>query len=192
MKLVYPTIINSNEKSFKAITYFGPCSSKLAKIIIDKNSDLNIAFTTCNKLGKHIRNNKDKTNKGDKSGIYKLKCGSCNKFYIGQTGRTFNTRINEHKQSFLKNKSDSTYSNHLLLENHTFNEDFEVLHVNNKCKKLSFLECLEINKYKDTGLLLNDQTEINNTPLLNLKLRIPRNDNFMSCWFGKYFIFFSL
>jgi hypothetical protein len=32
----------------------------------------------------------------ERSRVYKIKCGRCNFMYIGQTGRSFNTRIREH------------------------------------------------------------------------------------------------
>ena len=77
-------------------------------------------------------------------------------------------RLTEHKRSFLNNKNNSTYSNHLIENQHTFDENFKVLHVENKGKKLNFLESLEINRLKNTDILLNDQLELNHSPLLNL------------------------
>lgn len=132
---------------------------------------LKIAFKTNNSLGRYIKNNKDRTQRKYKSGVYKLTCGSCPKVYIGQTGRNFNKRHLEHKNSYVKNKTDSTYANHLLEEKHSFSDDFDILHLENKGLKLSLLECLEINKYKKSGLLLNDQTEINHSPLLNINFQ---------------------
>ena len=54
-------------------------------------------------------------------GVYSLFCGSGPKRYIGQSGRTFEKCINEHKWSFLLNKTDSNYPNHPVSENHNFN-----------------------------------------------------------------------
>jgi GIY-YIG catalytic domain len=122
--------------------------------------NFNICFKTDNNLCKFIKNNK--------SGVYKLSCGSCHKKYVGQTGRSFKKRISEHKRSFLNQKTDSTYSNHIIEENHDFDENFEILHINSKGTKLNFLEALEINRLKNSENLLNDQTDINNSPLLNL------------------------
>ena len=88
--------------------------------------------------------------------------------YIGQTGRTFKKRYSEHYNSYTKNKNNSTYSNHILAENHSFTDNFEILHVENKSLKLNHLETLEINRFKNSDNLLNDQLDINNSPLLNL------------------------
>lgn len=166
LKSVYPLDVTKNNSKFKCLTYFGPPTEKVSAYL--KKLGLNIAYRTNNSLGKILKNNKDKTDQNNKSGVYKLTCGSCPKIYIGQTGRNFKKRISEHKNSYIKNKTDSTYACHLIEEKHLFNDNFNILHVENKGQRLSLLECLEINKNKKTGNLLNDQIEINNSPLLNL------------------------
>lgn len=95
-------------------------------------------------------------------------CGNCPKTYIGQTGRNFNKRIQEHYSSFVKGKDDSNYSNHLRDCNHQFNFDYEILHTEGKGPLLNLLESLEIGKLKNSGLLLNDQLDLHNSPLLSL------------------------
>ncbi len=40
------------------------------------------------------------------SGVYKVQCGNCDHFYIGQTQRSFKIRFNEH----LKYNSNSNFS----------------------------------------------------------------------------------
>ena len=68
---------------------------------------------------------------------------------MDQPGRTFEKRINKHKRSFLLNKNDFNYVNHLISENHNFNSNFNILHVQNKgniC--LNHLKLLGINKLK--------------------------------------------
>jgi predicted GIY-YIG superfamily endonuclease len=52
-----------------------------------------------------------------KLGIYKLTCPDCEQAYVGQTGRDFRTRFNEHKRSFIHNKT-SKYALHLLEHSH--------------------------------------------------------------------------
>jgi hypothetical protein len=48
-----------------------------------------------------------------------MKCLDCPLKYIGQTGRTFNIRYNEHIHAIRKNNSNSGYSNHILNTWHT-------------------------------------------------------------------------
>lgn len=165
INLVYP-IGKTLKSNYSVLTYVGSPTDKLTQFF--KKQGANITYRTNNSLGKHLKNNKDKNIKNNNSGVYQINCGSCDKVYIGQTGRNFNKRITEHKNNFLKEKTDSTYANHLLSEKHNFNEDFKILHKENKGKKLNLLESLEINKLKNTNLLLNDQLDLNGSPLLNL------------------------
>ena len=40
---------------------------------------------------------KDKEDDGKKAGVvYEIKCGTCDKCYIGETGRSVETRVKEH------------------------------------------------------------------------------------------------
>ena len=43
-----------------------------------------------------------------------------------------------------------------------------MLHLENKSLKLNYLKSMEINKYKKLNILLNDQVDLNDSPLLNL------------------------
>ena len=75
-------------------------------------------------------------------------CSDCPLVYIGRTGRKFEDRIKEHRSSHVNKKSNSTYANHLIQENHNFNDDFKILRMEYKGEKLNAPECLEINRYK--------------------------------------------
>ncbi len=136
--------------------------------------NFNLAFKTINKLSKQIKNNKSKTDILQESGVYKLNCTDCNKVYIGQTGRSFETRIKEHRDDFVRNlkkkKKDpkSNYAKHLLENCHNFNQECKILHVQEKSFKLNALESLGINRLRNTNLLLNDQLDLNDSLLLNL------------------------
>ena len=100
----------------------------------------------------------------------------CNAIYIGQTGRSFNTRIKEHIACWRNQKTEvSNFSDHLLNNNHSFNpkSNIKILHTNSKSKKLNTLENLEIKKS-----LINQENLVNviinicNSPLLdNLQTR---------------------
>ena len=164
--LVYPPPANLPPQKYHVLTYIGSISDQIHKHIKFKNNKL--SFRTNNSLGKYIRNNKSKTVKEEKSGVYQLNCGSCNKIYIGQTGRAFKERIVDHSRSFRLEDGKSEYAEHVLLENHIFDDNFEILHVSNKGLKLNALESLEINKRKFDNILLNDQLDLNSSPLLNL------------------------
>ena len=176
MKKIYPSSIDQQEsKYYFSFDYIDSYSFKISKIF--KKSQKNkicIAYRTNRKLGFYIKNNKTLNNnkKVDKSlrpGVYKLLCGSCNKVYIGKTSRKFKIRIYEHNYDYRYKKLKSNYAKHLLEEGHSFNDNFKVLHFCEKGSRLDTLESLEINRLKNTNTLLNDQLDINESPLLNLK-----------------------
>ena len=164
-QMIFPTSIDRTN-NYKTLTYVGQTSYKIGNFL--KKLNVKIAFKTNNTLSKNIKNNKSKTNITDQSGVYQLTCANCPKTYIGQTGRIFSKRIKEHYSSFINKKSDSHYANHLLEENHDFNNQIKILHIENKGNRLNLLESLEINKLKHNNNLLNSQIDLNNSPLLNL------------------------
>lgn len=165
ISLVYPE--NHNKRNtYRTISYMGKLSNKVMKHY--KKHNINIAFRTTNTLGKFIKNNKTKTKKEQKSGIYQLNCGTCPKIYIGQTGRSFYKRIKEHKDCYRLQTNNSHYAKHLLEEAHDFNSEFKILHTENKSLKLNNLEILEINKQSKSQLLLNEQLDFGNSPLLKI------------------------
>ena len=166
IKNVYPII--KEKCNYNTLTFTGQASENIKSFL--HKYEIKTAYKTNSSLGKLIKNNKDRINKYQKNGVYKLNCGSCNKSYIGQTGRSFQTRIKDHQDSFTKNNKHSTYADHLKSENHIFNNNFDILHVEQKGLKLNLLESLEINKLKNTPNLLNDKRDICPSPLLNLMI----------------------
>ena len=165
LKSVYP--VQKKVQKFFTLTYIGKPSDIIRKHLRFK--DINVSFRTCNTLGIHIENNKSQTEKKRKSGVYELQCGTCDKIYIGQTGRSFKERIDEHSRSYRLKNRKSNFANHFLDNpNHIYTDDFKLLHTVDKGLKLNALESLEINKRKFGDVLLNDQVDLNSSPLLNL------------------------
>ena len=69
-----------------------------------------IAFKTTNKTEHTLSKRMPKAqNKFDLPGVYKLNCSNCNKFYTGQTGRSFKQRYIEHTKA-LHTTIESTLS----------------------------------------------------------------------------------
>jgi hypothetical protein len=83
-----------------------------------KKSNIKIAFTTDNTIEKLITTKrKQEINKYDKSGIYQLKCPTCDKKYIGQTVGPFKTRFQEHLRDFIYNNRKSKFVQRCLMNN---------------------------------------------------------------------------
>lgn len=130
-----------------------------------------MAFKTNNNLQSILFNGKDKVEKGNKSGVYRLTCSDCGKVYVGQTGRSFNTRYKEHVACYRHNHPDkSNFAKHLLECSHSLhdNHSFDVLHICGKGLRLSVLEQLEIIRYKNKGTIVNEQLNVTNSPLLRI------------------------
>lgn len=123
--LVFPVTSRTEISQYSSLTFIGKSSQKLNYFL--QKYDYKISFRTDNSLAKYIKNDKPKVNKENKSGVYQLSCGSCSSIYIGRTYRNFETRINEHKRSYVNRKSNSNYAVHLFEENHTFDHNFKIL-----------------------------------------------------------------
>lgn len=169
---IYPSITQKLDKKFISLSYFGPVSDRLANIISKSDPNIFIAFKpTCN-LTNYFFNCKDSVSKYNHSGVYKISCPDCEGIYIGQTGRSFNTRYKEHSNSFKKNKNDSTIATHCRDNQHKFAplDNLQILHRVPKSSKLNLLESLEIFKQKHNNehCLLNDQVDLWYSPLFEV------------------------
>jgi hypothetical protein len=95
---------------------------------------IKIAFRTSNTIDKLLGNGY-KTNKYEKSGIYKLTCQSCQKTYIGQTGRNLKTRYKEHIRNIRLNKDESAFAQHILNRRHQYGPIEDVMEIIEQARK---------------------------------------------------------
>jgi hypothetical protein len=84
-------------------------------------------------------------NKDESTGVYKLSCNDCSKFYIGQTTRSFKKRFREHlpSHSIKNSKAKSAYAAHIIDCNHSYSGFQNNVQILNLCKKGPLLDCLE-------------------------------------------------
>ena len=52
--------------------------------------------------------------------MYQFNCSTCNKKYVGQTGRPFHIRFREHYNDYKHMYNKSKFAQHLLNEGHDF------------------------------------------------------------------------
>ncbi|CAF2140345.1 unnamed protein product [Rotaria magnacalcarata] len=122
-----PTV--EKQKIFFTIPYFGQESivfaSRIRKIC-DKmlpHIHLNIAYKKQGTLKQNflpIQKGHDES-KRNKKLIYHIPCQNCEKVYIGETGRSRETRITEHLKAIKKKDINSELVKHILNTNHTMN-----------------------------------------------------------------------
>ena len=170
LSLIFPIIPTQKQPSYSKLLFTGEASINISKVIMPA-TDSKIAFYTHNSLAKSLINSKNKIEPLSKSGGYRLNCATCNKFYIGQTGRNFFTRFREHKREIEKDDCKSSFAEHLKDENHfcNFDNNFKILHSLHKCKKLDTLEIIEIKRSMNTDStnLLNDILNIGHSTLFH-------------------------
>jgi len=95
-------------------------------------------------------------------------CPGCSKAYIGQTGRDFRTRYNEHKRALQYNHQTSKYALHAATQQHTFGniqECIRILHTQGKGAHLNTIEKFYIFKEACTHNHLNNDHTIPNSKI---------------------------
>jgi len=103
-----------------------------------------------------------KREKHTSTGVYKLKCNDCPKYYIGQTGRSFKTWYTEQIKALTQLLMKSNFAEHILNTHHTYTDiktNLEILHILSEGPKLNTSKQYEIYKhYKQSPTnVLNDQ-----------------------------------
>ena len=109
----------TEKKKKKKERYITIPISKPAETIANQleTTGFKVAFTSGRKLGDMLRT-KATDMVRDKSVVYEVPCGSCQKSYIGETGRGLETRLKEHKRDLRNNMEHSAFVIHALKTNH--------------------------------------------------------------------------
>jgi len=138
-------IVRPNKK-YVAVEYGHQLNSTLSKEL--QKDDVILAYRTSNNLAKVVTNKiSGPVNKFERSGVYKMKCSSCEAEYTGQTGRKFKTRFSEHLPKPHLNSQTSKFAEHLIEYNHNIDNletNMDIIHICKKGDHLSTLEELEI------------------------------------------------
>jgi hypothetical protein len=136
-----------------------------------KDVNVNISYRTRNTICNILTTNKLDNNPYNESGVYQLKCQSCPKVYIGQTGRNFKTRFKEHVLDIKNKRSKTGFSHHILGTGHIYGnieKTMEILNLHEKGNCLNTLDKFHIYKAnKDNKLLKENYTDIFN-PIFEL------------------------
>jgi hypothetical protein len=115
-------------------TYTGKETKFITKLF--KNTNVKIAFTIDNKIERLLSTQYSRNhNKYDKCGIYQVNCPTCNKKYIGQKGRPFHVRFQEHFRDYNYVNNKSKFALHLLENEHSIGpvaNIMDIAHTTNK------------------------------------------------------------
>jgi hypothetical protein len=164
-----------NRKKWAKFTYTGKETRFITKLF--KNTDVKVAYTTNNSLGRLLAIKTDhKPDEYDRNGVYQLECPTCNKKYIGQTGRPFRVRFREHYNDYRHEHNRSKFAQHVLEEGHSFgpmNEVMKVVHFARKGKMLDTLERFYIYKEAKQGNQINDKLTFQINPIFEAIVQNP-------------------
>ena len=111
------------------------------------------------------------------SGIYQLKCNTCNNAYVGQSGRPITIRHKEHLSYIRNNNPTSAYALHILDNRHEFGPEEEILKLLKPCTKGTRMNCWEalfMHIHYKYNILISEQQVTDTNPLFDLA-RIPRD-----------------
>jgi hypothetical protein len=159
----------NNLVSFK---FHSPSIYKITNLL-GKNG-LKIAFRPTNTIFQQLQ---QKPKNNNPSGIYQLKCKSCIKAYVGQSGRNITVRHKEHLRYIRNDNPTSAYAMHILHNRHEFGPAKETLKLLKSCTKgtkMSFWEAMYMNMHYRQGSLIPEQQVTDTNPLFDLAI-IPRD-----------------
>jgi len=150
-------------------------SSSIYKITnLFKRTNLKIAFWPTNTIYQQLSNkNKDP----NPTGIYQLKCNTCSRAYVGQSGRPMTTRHRGHLRYIRNNNSTSAYATDILDNRHEFGPAGETRKLLKPCSKGSRMDCWEslfIHLHHRHNILIDKQQANDTNPLFEL-VSIPRD-----------------
>jgi hypothetical protein len=139
----------NNNNTWAKFTYVG--TKFITKLF--KETSIRITYTTDNSISRHLGKKPQTTQptkQYEKSGIYQLTCPDCTKKYIGQTGRSFQKRYQEHFHDCKYNKCKSKYATHLLENHHSIGPVQETMQIIYTINKGRLMDTIEKYIFKET------------------------------------------
>ena len=120
-KTKHPTPHDSKNKKWATFTYISLLIRKVTNIF--RNTNIRIVYKCRNTIAKLIKPPKDQHKPPhSKWGIYQLTCNKCNLSYVGQTSRSLSIHIRQHVRYIRYNNSQSTYTLHILQNQHEYGQ----------------------------------------------------------------------
>jgi hypothetical protein len=154
------------QKKWVTFTYHSPIIRKVTNLF--KNTEIRIAFRATNTIYQQLA---ERTQNKNPSRIYEVKCKTCNKKYVGQSGRPITTRHKEHIRYIRSNNTTSAYAAHILNNRHENGTAENTLKLINPCRKgqkMNNWENLHIQIYHQLDRLITEQQVNKPNPLYEL------------------------
>jgi hypothetical protein len=167
----------SQQQNNRWVTFMfhGPSVHKIINLF--RKTGLKVAFRPTNTIFQQLT---QKPKNNNPSGIYQLKCSSCSRAYVGQSGRAITVRHTEHLRYIRNNNPMSAYATYILHNRHEFGPAEETPKVLKPCNKGTKMNCWEAlymdMRYKE-GLLIHEQQVTDTNPLFDLAIIPPDLQN---------------
>jgi hypothetical protein len=161
-------------KTWTSFTYHSPLIRQVMNIF--KNMNIKISFCTSNTVYKLEHTKQNEQHKYQSSGIYNIKCLTCNKAYVGQTRRNLKLRFCKHITYIKTNNPQSAYALHVINHCHQCGSIEETMELLSPTRKSTCMNCLEsyyIQMYQQKCLLIDEQNIGEIKPLYNIVHEIP-------------------
>ena len=155
-----------HNKKWVTFTFHSPSIYKITNLF--KRTNLKIAFRPRNTIYQQLLN---KTKEPNPTGIYQLKCNTCNRAHVRQSGRPITTRHREHLRYIRNNNPTSAYGSYILDNRHEFGPAGETLELLEPCSKGSRMICWEslfIHLHHRHNILNAEQQAIDTNLLFDL------------------------
>jgi hypothetical protein len=141
-----------------------------------KSTNVKVAFKATNTIFQQLTCQPQNDNP---AGIYGIKCNTCRRSYVGQTGRDIATCHKEHTRDIKNSNTVSAYAMHILHNRHEYGPAPSTLKLLKQCPKgniMNIWEAMYIQAYNQHDLLVPEQNYTDHNPLFNLA-HIPRYNN---------------
>jgi hypothetical protein len=161
-------IQTTNPKARVTFTFSSPIIYKITNLF--RKTDLQIAYRPTNTINKILKP-PIQVNPLTQSGIYKISCASCDRAYVGQSGRAIRTRYNEHIPYIRNNNPESAFSQHILNTSHNIGPSSQTLQLLKSCPKGKLMNSWEkfyIQQFKQQSKLVSEQYQPDPNPLYTL------------------------
>ena len=139
-----PVVVNEDSRNNLLLVPYNPYLDDKRSLF--KKVGIDLVFTYPNTIRKSlIRNNSNMVPVVSAPGIYSIPCGVCPKSYFGETGRTLEKRLSEHKRDFRFAKEYSACFIHSRDEGHNINwNEAKLIHKSSNSFERKMLESLLI------------------------------------------------
>jgi hypothetical protein len=138
---IHDTIQTKRYNKWITFEYHSPLIRKVTHIF--RNTNLCITFLVNNTILNHLRNQKRNIDRYENSGVYSIRCNTCERKYVRQTGCNLKARFLEHHRYIKTNNPQSSYDVHISNNRHEYGPLYSTMELLKLCKKGWCMNALE-------------------------------------------------